>query len=345
MSQIILPSWDNLREIVTIAEERVLICSPYYSSSGLGNIFDSIGGANRFQFWTRISPSDWVAGATCPRDLLALVDLLIQENRHVELAAFQRLHAKAYAADYSLALIGSANLSEGGFGANLELAVRFEREEAISAISIIEENIAPRLQHINIERFREWVQRFEPTILQIRSRPDTSAEDLQDVQINLDEILGYGQAPQENRQIEEFSHYDFGQWLNHHQELSGADVLLDRHRNTSGQNLTGHFKQSFYAVLGFLFEHREYINTLIIELTQIEPGRVYEINPNILDAWLEYFNNHAIQSGTNYSFAILRGILPPSVGGTRHGGGGGISTFKRMLPLVGKYINEVIDGN
>lgn len=345
MPQIILPSWNNLKEIVTTAEERVLICSPYYSSSGIGNIFDSIGDANRFQFWTRLSPSDWVAGATSPEDLLALSDLLLQGGRRVELAAFQRLHAKAYAADYSLALIGSANLSDGGFRANLELVVRFEREEALSAITIIEENIAPRLQQINIESFREWIQRFEPTIQQIRTRPDNSAEELQDVQRSLDEILGFGREPQENRQIEEFSHHDFGQWLDHHHELSGADMLSDRYHNTSGQNLTGHFKQSFYAVLGFLFENEEHINTLITELAQIEPGRVYEINTNVLDSWLEYFNNHATQSGANYNFSILRGILPPSVGGTRYGGGGGISTFKRMLPLVAKYIREVINGN
>lgn len=345
MPQIILPSWDNLNEIVTVAEDRVLICSPYYSSSGIGNVFDSIGDANRFQFWTRLSPSDWVAGATSPEDLLVLSDLLLQSGRNVELAAFQRLHAKAYAADYSLALIGSANLSDGGFRANLELVVRFEGEEAHSAISIIEANIAPRLQQINIESFREWIRTFQPTIQQIRARPDNSAEALQDVQRSLDEILGYGHAAQENRQIDEFSHHDFGQWLDHHLELPGAEVLADRYHNTSGQNLTGHFKQSFYAVLGFLFEHSEYIDTLIEELMRIEPGRVYEINPNILDSWLEYFNNHATQSGTDYNFAVLRGILPPSVGGTRYGGGGGISTFKRILPLVAQYIREVINGN
>lgn len=345
MPQIILPSWDNLNEIVTVAEDRVLICSPYYSSSGIGNVFDSIGVANRFQFWTRLSPSDWVAGATSPEDLLVLSDLLLQSGKNVELAAFQRLHAKAYAADYSLALIGSANLSDGGFRANLELVVRFEGEEAHSAISIIEANVAPRLQQINIESFREWIRTFQPTIQQIRARPDNSAEELQDVQRSLDEILGYGHAAQENRQIDEFSHHDFGRWLDIHPELPGAEMLSDRYHNTSGQNLTGHFKQSFYAVLGFLFEHSEHINTLLEELMRIQPGRVYEINPNILDSWLEYFNNHATQSGTDYNFAVLRGILPPSVGGTRYGGGGGISTFKRMLPLVAQYIREVINGN
>jgi HKD family nuclease len=345
MPQIILPSWDNLNEIVTTAEDRVLICSPYYSSSGIGNIFDSIGDANRFQFWTRLSPSDWVAGATSPKDLLTLADILQQGGRIVELAAFQRLHAKAYVADYSLALIGSPNLSEGGFRANLELVVRFEGEEALSAINVIEESIAPRLQPLNIESFREWIQRFEPTILQIRARPDDSAEDLQEAQRSLDEILGYGHAAQENRQIDEFSHHDFGEWLDHHPELPGAEMLSDRYHNTSGQNLTGHFKQSFYAVLGFLFDHGEYTNILVEELAQLDPGSVYQVNPDVLDSWLEYFNNHATQVGTNYNFAVLRGYLPPSVGGTRHGGGGGISTFKRMLPLCAKYLSEDINGN
>lgn len=344
MAQIIQPSWDNLREIVASAEERVLICSPYYSSFGIGNVFNSIGNANRFQFWTRLSPNDWVTGATSPNDLLALADLLLQNGRDFELAAFERLHAKVYAADYSLALIGSANLSEGGFRANLELVVKFEGEDAHSAIRIVENNFANKLRLINLEGFREWVQRYEPTILEIRSRPDNSAEDLQDVQRSLDEILGYGQSPQVNGNVEECSHDDFGQWLDHHQDLPGAEVLSDRYHNSSQQNLTGHFKQSFYAVVGFLFEHNEYIAILIRELPQIEPGRVYEINTNILDSWLEYFNNHATQSGNNYNFAVLRGILPPPVGGTRHGGGGGSSTFKRALPLVAKYLSEVSCG-
>jgi len=345
MSQITLPSWENLSEIVTTAEERVLICTPYYSSSGIGKVFDSIGNANQFQFWTRLSPSAWAAGVTSPEDLLALADLVRQNGQNFQLADLERLHAKVYAADYSLALIGSANLSEGGFRANLELVMKFVGEEAQSAVRFVEENFTPRLRAIDIETFREWIQRNKPTILEVRSRPDTSADDLQEVQRSLDEILGYGQAPEEGRQIDEYSHIDFGQWLDHHLELSGAEVLADRYHNSSGQNLTGHFKQSFYGIVGFLSEHNEYITTLATELGQIEPERVYEINPTILDSWLEYFNNHATQSGANYNFAILRGIVPPSIGGTRFGGGGGISTFKRMLPLVAKYLSEVGDGD
>ncbi len=341
MAQIILPSWENLSEIVTTAEERVIICSPYYSTSGIGKVFDSIGNAKRFQFWTRLSPSAWAAGVTSPEDLLALADLVRQNGQNFQLADFERLHAKVYAADYSLALIGSANLSDGGFRANLELIVKFIGEEAQSAIRFVEENFTPRLRDIDIETFREWIQRNKPTILEVRSRPDNSADDLQDVQRSLDEILGYGQAPNEGRQIDQYSHIAFGEWLDHHIELPGAEVMADRYHNSSGQNLTGHFKQSFYGIVGFLFEHNEFFTMLTKELEKIEPDGVYEINPTILSAWLEFFNNHSTQSGANYDFAILRGILPPSIGGTRYGGGGGISTFKRMLPLVAKYLSEV----
>ena len=341
MPQIIFPSWGSLQEIVTTAHERVLICSPFYSSSGIEKVFDSFGDVPRIQFWTRLSPSDWVAGATNPKVLLALTELLQESGKQVELSIIQRLHAKVYAADYTLALIGSSNLSEGGFSSNIELVVRLDGEEAHSAINVVEEIITPKLKNLSLERFHEWVQRCEPTIKYVRNRPDTIADDLQEVQRSLDEMLGFGHEKLEIKQIEEFSHNDFGVWLDHHPELSGAEILSDRFHNASGQNLTGHFKQSFYAILGFLIEHEEYVSTLVTDLTQIEPGRVYEIDPNVLSSWLDYFNNHATQSGTNFNFTVLRGILPPSVGGTCYGGGGGISTFKRMLPLEAKYFSEV----
>lgn len=344
MPQIILPSWEDLREVVTSAEDRVLICTPYYSSSGIGKVFDAIGSANQFKFWTKLSPSAWAAGVTSPEDLLALADLVRQNGQNFQLAELERLHAKIYAADYSLALIGSANLSDGGFRSNLELLVKFVNEEAQSTVRFVEENFTPRLRYIDIETLRDWIDRNKPIIMEVRSRPDNSADDLHEVQRSLDEILGYGQAPETVGQLEEFSHDDFGRWLEVHLELPGADVLSDRYKNTGGQNLTGHFKQSFFGIVGFLSEHKEYIPMLTSELEHIDPGRVYDINPAILEHWLVYFNQHATQSGNSYDFAILRGILPPSVGGTRYGGGGGISTFKRVLPLVAQYLSEMSNG-
>jgi len=67
---------------------------------------------------------------------------------------------------------------------------------------------------------------------------------------------------------------------------------------------------------------------------------VYKLPDEISSAWLKHINRHATDSGDGYDYAVLRGILPPSVGGTRIGGGGGISTLKRMFPLVACYLQE-----
>ena len=70
------------------------------------------------------------------------------------------------------------------------------------------------------------------------------------------------------------------------------------------------------------------------------PNYDYQLTDEISDAWLKHVNTHAADKGSGYDYAVLRGVLPPSVGGTRMGGGGGISTLKRMLPLVARYLIE-----
>ena len=133
---------------------------------------------------------------------------------------------------------------------------------------------------------------------------------------------------------------DFASWLGHHRQLSGAQVLLDRHTNTDGQNLTGHFKQCFFACWRFFGEHPELRNQLSDALDHLQPDDLFQPDEHITEAWVEHVDRHATDAGPGWSYAILRGILPPSVGGTRLRGGGGISTLKRMLPLVARYTIE-----
>jgi hypothetical protein len=130
------------------------------------------------------------------------------------------------------------------------------------------------------------------------------------------------------------------QWLENNLNLPGAQVLLNRHYNTDGQNLTGHFKQCFYATIGFLTEMPQIKISLVSELGRLQIEDVYQPSEQVAIAWFEYIEKHATDFGDEYDHSVLLRILPPPLGGTVSGGGGGSSTFKRMLPLVALYLCE-----
>lgn len=342
MPEVIRPTWEDLRGVVSSAETRLIVCSPFYSAEGVGRIFDHLNEGASLHYWTRLSPSDWAARVSDPDQLLALLSALSEGGMEVELCVFNRLHAKAYAADRVLALIGSQNLSEGGFGSNLELAVRFSGEEAANAIDSLEDICTPDLKVVTLEQLRTWVDDSVMAIEETRRATVEQIDTIGMVQRRLDEILNFGGVVspgivEPNRSDME----DFVRWLRDNEELAGAAILLRRHDNADGQNLTGHFKQSFFASMRFLSEHPQLREPLSGELDHLGPDEVYQMDtPNVTELWLDHLDAHALDSGDDYSYPTLRGILPPSVGGTRLGGGGGVSTIKRMLPLVARFILE-----
>ena len=117
-------------------------------------------------------------------------------------------------------------------------------------------------------------------------------------------------------------------------------MLIDRYFNSSGQNLGGHFRQSYAAVSHFLQQCSAHIDSLSSGLDSLCPEDVYQPDGNLLDDWIRHLDDHATKSGQGYDYAVLRGILPPNLGGTRLGGGGGSSTLKRIMPLVARFLVE-----
>lgn len=133
----------------------------------------------------------------------------------------------------------------------------------------------------------------------------------------------------------------FIKWLEDYEnKLAGARIVLRRHENADGQNLTGHVKQSFYGTLLFLRENEHLINVLSSELDKLGTETIYDPQPAILDAWSDFLEANQNEKTDIYSFETLAGILPPALGGRRLHGGGGVSTLKRMLPLVARYLKE-----
>lgn len=344
MPELVIPNWSALGEVIQVAEERILICSPYYSNRSINFLVDNLGDVPALQFWTRLNPQDWLSGAIDPRCLLALMDTLIHDGRTVDLSISSRLHAKVYAADYKIALLGSSNFSDGGFSTNIELLLKFVDDEADSILKNIEKNLPQKLNNINLEEFSNWVSTSGPIIENLRKKPDDSPDELSEIQRSLDELFV---PPAENPvNPQDYQSMDaFVEWLSRFEYLPGAKMLLARHFNTDGNNLTGHFKQCYFGVLMFLDRNLEIVYYLAEELKTIKEDKIYQPSDDILDKWIEYFENHSSLRGDNYNFSVLRGYLPSSFGGTCYGGGGGISTFKRMLPLVAKYLSEVGGGD
>lgn len=342
MPQIITPTWIDFCQVVETAHRRLIICSPFYSASGIGHMFDHFIVGTSLSFWTRLSPSDWLSGISDPLSLLAFLELLEQDNHSVELGIHQRLHAKLYIADEAIALVGSANLTEGGFDRNFELMVRFQEEEDIRMILETlrrEQELNVRL--LSIDRFRQWVNNNCDRIENIRRERSNDSELLAPVQEDLDSMLGYGGGRHLPLEPSRHELNAFVVWLRDHQQLVGAQVLLSRHENTDHQNLTGHFRQCFFACWRFLNEQAELRQTLSDQLQTLAPDDLFQPGNLVIQAWLDHVDNHAIDMTQDFSYPVLRGILPPSFGGTRLGGGGGISTLKRMLPLVALYLQGV----
>jgi len=76
------------------------------------------------------------------------------------------------------------------------------------------------------------------------------------------------------------------------------------------------------------------------DLSQLRPDDIYQVDAPVANIWVDHVDEHATEHGDGWSYAILRGIMPPALGGTRQGGGGGSSTLKRMLPLVAQFLSE-----
>lgn len=343
--RIYLPAWADFEELVVSASDTLTICTPYYSDEGLGRLFDHLPlGLRRLRVWTRLSPSDWVAGVADPEALLALLTVAREAEIEVELGIQQRLHAKIYIADDQVALIGSANLSGGGFGTNLEMAVRLEGDSAREALRVANAAIGATARLVTVDELSAWVEGAREVVMKTRAQAPDTAEALRGIQQAMDRMLGFGRAPVQGAaalpEPDKDSLTHFLEWLARNAGLPGADVILTRAANRDGQNLTGHVKQTFAGLARFLAETPRWVAPLSGELGRQQPGTIYQPEEPVLKDWADHLDAHALDGNGFYSYATLRGRLQPSLGGTRAGGGGGSSTFKRMLPLVARYVEE-----
>jgi hypothetical protein len=315
------------------------LCTPYMSTAGIDRIARSLTSQPGVIVRTRLSPSDWAAGVSDPDALADFLCQLETQGVSVEIGILQRLHAKLYVADEARGILGSANLTVGGFQANAELAVLLNAAAARSAVVMLRA-WDDQTSFVAPAQLRQWVDDSRVFVEAARRDTDADAAVLEESQQLLDQLLGLG--GEEGIALPEPSLEDldeFGEWCAR-SRLAGADVVYDRLHNYSGQNLQGHVKQCFTVSTRFLTAHPEFRAPLVAALQRLRrDGMLHLEVPGLLAAWRSHLDSHARDTGDAYSYAVLRGYLPPSLGGTRLGGGGGSSTLKRVLPLVAAYLS------
>lgn len=342
MAQVIIPTWKDLKKVIESAQGELIICSPYYSEIGLTHVCECLKTTTHIQIITRISPSDWANRISDPEALLLFLQNASAKGHSATLFVNQRLHAKAYFAKKRKALIGSSNLSDGGFEHNIEMMVVLSGGKSASDVAtLIENKIKPDAKQISIRQLKTWVTKNKKSVEEVRKATESmQAGKLRNAQRDLDRMLGFGRSKSKITQVKKSELKLFINWLKKNKDLAGSEILISRYENADGQNLQGHVKQCFFGTLRFLIEHHKLQYPLASELKSMRSDEIYQLTDVISSAWLKYIDRHATDSGDGYDYAILRGILPSSVGGTRFGGGGGISTLKRMFPLVAYYLQE-----
>jgi hypothetical protein len=126
------PFADVFHEFYGAVTSRCFLCSPYITQPPIRNFIHTadqrgILKSLRLQVLTDISAPNIIQGAT---DLGALA-LLMDTFQSVEIRYLPRVHAKVFLADDVLALIGSANLTDGGLSRNYEYGVRLRDAEMV----------------------------------------------------------------------------------------------------------------------------------------------------------------------------------------------------------------------
>jgi hypothetical protein len=134
----------------------------------------------------------------------------------------------------------------------------------------------------------------------------------------------------------------YKQCLRHVEEESAlAQLCWETLKKGIGQqdSTRGHVTQAIGAAQEFLKAHPEFRDTI----RQADPTEPFNIKayPEILaafKAWLRSQKKAVYgHKAFGYNLKTLKGLLTPTLGGRRTGGGGGNDEFKRALRLVAEF--------
>jgi HKD family nuclease len=162
---------DTIIDAFEKANQRIRIISPFIQESMTRYLVDSMGKGITSQLITRFYREDFI------RSVSSLSALKGLQHAGVEMYALKDLHAKLYLFDDNVAIIGSANFTGGGFGANIELSLYIEEEyDLIQRLSDYFDQLLSTVQTTGDFRITESIIEAESLIVQkaVKGRDHTS---------------------------------------------------------------------------------------------------------------------------------------------------------------------------
>ena len=317
----ISPSFEDLKEILSSADQTLLLCSPYISWPGLGATQEALPGTvTHIDVWTKLSTEDWLVGASQPEAILDFIDVAVGEGRSVAVRASPQLHAKIILTDGPKGLAGSSNLTAGGFGGNIE-AVRIVDGADLRQLREFADLVRPKLEPITLDQFRNFVGRCLAKIDSQEAMLELIRTEIPPPNIGPEPLIPYS---------------DYLSWL----EASSNELDQELYviaKNIDQNNNTGKVKHAFYGVQRFLQEypqHTDYVGGLP------ESDWFDVSHSSINNDWRRFLIDYQaeVSAGYQYSIRTLVSYLTPTSGGRRTGGGGGDNELKRVWPSVGRIV-------
>lgn len=320
------PSVGELRKLLRDAREDLLVVSPFISTYGVSVLKSEIRKAVRIEVWTRLSVPDWLLGYSDPVALHGYLAPRMDAGTG-QLLVGSRLHAKAFVADRERGFAGSANLTGGGLGRNVEI---WADDNIPTLLEALHER-SDLLQRLSRENFDAWVGAL-PTLDSFKAR----------VNDELAEAIDSLPTLERAESLEELD--DFIEWCAEQEDVNEiAKRAVDFATNRTGENVSGHIKHAFYAVQLFFALTPEHERTLR-EMSRDQPFQLQE--HEMLDDWLAFVDLYRDyeDEAASYATRTLLTYLTPTFGGHRTGGGGGDNKLKIAMPLVANYLSESRSG-
>ena len=321
MNRWLSPARENLKAVIETSSGGLLLCSPYISSAGLSVVADALPcDVSRIEIWTKLDPHDWLTGASDPEGLLDFVEQAQSHMDDISLRHSQNLHAKIVVSDGPQGLAGSANLTAGGFGGNLEV-VRLASGGDLDDLRSFVDSMRPQLVPVTLGQFNDFVGQCVAKVDSQEALLALIREEMPPPDLGPQPLASYG---------------DFLSFLDS-QTSSVAREILTIARNLDHNNNTGKVRQAFFGIQRFLQEypvHRDYVAGL-------PDDEWFDVSANsMLQDWRNFLRDYNAEVNPDYRYSIptLIRYLTPNSGGTRTGGGGGDNELKRVWPFVGRIV-------
>ena len=312
------PSFHDLEEVVAGANERLLLCSPYISRPALSVVTDALPASVRhIELWTKLSAEDWLIGVSQPDGLLEFIEMAQARNAATTLRESSRLHAKIICSDGPEGLAGSANLTAGGFGVNLEVIRRISGEELVE-LREFANTIRPNLNLIDLEDFRVFVDSCLKKIDSQEALLDLIRGELPEAELIPARLIPYSAF------LERLDK-STGQLENEIRTIA---------RNFDQNNNSGKVKQAFFGIQRFLQEYPHHIRFV----SQLPEDEWFDISGSTLVAdWKTFLSSYGDEESDHYSYSIptLIRYLTPTSGAPGLAAGEGITNSREFGPPSG----------